>query len=178
MTPPRTDPVAHPTSRRVPALFVYGAAVVVVAAIGGLAASEGQGAGGWYGAADKPFFTPPGWVFGPVWTALYAAMAIAAWRLSRVRESTRSDPGAPAAASAALRLWWVQLVLNFLWTPLFFAAQWLWVGLVDIVLLDALLAVLVVRAWRLDRLAGLLLGPYLAWVLFATALNAGVALLN
>lgn len=173
--PERTDPVAHPTARRVPALLVYVAAVVVVATVGGLATSAGQGAGGWYGDAEKPFFTPPGWLFGPVWTVLYGAMAVAAWRLSRVRESSPPDA---AAASAALRLWWVQLGLNFLWTPLFFAGELLWLALVDIVLLDVLLAVLVVRAWRLDRLASALLAPYLAWVLFATVLNSSIAALN
>lgn len=163
----------QPTRRSVPALLVYVAAVVLVAGIGGLST---QGAvQGWYADADKPAFTPPDGIFGPVWTVLYAAMAIAAWRLSRVRHRR---PEHAAAASTALRLWWVQLALNFLWTPLFFGAEWLWVALVDIVLLDLVLAVLVARAWRLDRPAGVLLAPYLAWVLFATALNTGVALLN
>jgi tryptophan-rich sensory protein len=160
------------TARPVPALVVYVAAVVAVATLGGLATSAGQGAGGWYGSADKPWFTPPGWLFGPVWTVLYAGMALAAWRLSRRREE------GVGGASTALRLWWLQLALNFLWTPLFFAGQLLWVALLDIVLLDAVLAVLVLRAWRVDRIAGWLLVPYLAWVLFATALNAGVAVLN
>ena len=165
-TPPR------PTARPVPALLVYAAAVVVVASIGGLATSAGQGSGGWYADADKPFFTPPDWVFGPVWTVLYAAMALAAWRLSRRRAEGVSE------ARPLLRLWWVQLALNFVWTPLFFAGELLWFALVDIVLLDVLLAVLVVRAWRVDRVAAALLAPYLAWVLYATALNLGIALLN
>jgi translocator protein len=162
----------RPTARPVPALLVYTAAVVVVASIGGLATSAGQGSGGWYADADKPFFTPPDWVFGPVWTVLYAAMAFAAWRLSRRRAEGVSE------ARLLLRLWWVQLALNFLWTPLFFAGELLWLAFVDIVLLDVLLAVLVVRALRVDRLAAALLAPYLAWVLYATALNLGIALLN
>jgi translocator protein len=168
---PMTAP-PRPTERSVPALLVYAAAVVVVASVGGLATSAGQGSGGWYADAEKPVFTPPGWVFGPVWTVLYAAMALAAWRLSRRRAEGIE------AARPLLRLWWVQLALNFLWTPLFFAGELLWVALVDIVLLDVLLAVLVVRAWRVDRVAGMLLAPYLAWVLFATALNASIAALN
>jgi len=162
----------RPTARPVPALLIYVAAVVLVAGLGGLATSAGQGADGWYAAADKPWFTPPGWLFGPVWTVLYAAMAVAAWRLSRKREAGVVE------ATGLLRLWWVQLALNFLWTPLFFAGQLLWAGLVDIVLLDVVLALLVVRAWRVDRVAGALLAPYLAWVLFATALNAAIAILN
>ncbi len=170
--PRDTDVTVRPTASSRSALVVYALAVVVVAAVGGLATSSGQGADGWYAGADKPAFTPPGWLFGPVWTVLYAAMALAAWRLSR-----RRADGDPRAAGL-LRLWWVQLALNFLWTPLFFAGQLLWLALVDIVLLDVLVAVLVVRSWRVDRLAGALLAPYLAWILFATALNAGVAALN
>jgi translocator protein len=169
------DPTAappRPTARPVPALLVYVAAVVVVSVVGGLATSAGQGTGGWYADAEKPFFTPPGWVFGPVWTVLYAAMALAAWRLTRRRAEGIEE------ARPLLRLWWVQLALNFLWTPLFFAGEQLWPALVDIVLLVGVLAVLVVRAWRVDRVAGALLAPYLAWVLYATALNLGIALLN
>jgi tryptophan-rich sensory protein len=107
-----------------------------------------------------------------VWTVLYGAMAVAAWRLARRREEGSTT------AAGALRLWWAQLALNFLWTPLFFAAELLWVAFVDIVLLVVVLGVLVVRSWRIDRWAGALLTPYLAWVLFASALNAGVAALN
>lgn len=171
----------RPTRGALPAALVYGAAVLVVASVGGLATSAGQGADGWYADADKPFFTPPGWVFGPVWTALYVAMAVAAWRLSRRREeqdAVRSAERPPGDARAALRLWWVQLALNFLWTPLFFATELLWVALVDIVLLDLAVALLVVRSWRVDRVAAWLLVPYLAWILFATLLNAAIAVLN
>ncbi|HSE07799.1 MAG TPA: TspO/MBR family protein [Nocardioidaceae bacterium] len=167
-----TRTTVRPTSRPVPALLVYAAAVVVVATVGGLATTSGLGSGGWYVDADKPSFTPPGWVFGPVWSVLYAAMALSAWRLSRRREEGISG------ASTALKLWWVQLALNFLWTPLFFAGQLLWVAFADIVALAVTLAVLVVRAWRVDRASGALLAPYLAWVTFAAVLNVGVAALN
>lgn len=163
---------ARPASRPWRAAVLYAGAVVVVAGLGGLATSAGQGTGGWYAGADKPFFTPPGWLFGPVWTVLYAAMAVAAWQLSRRRDRGTSEAG------ALLRLWWLQLALNLLWTPLFFAGQLLWLAFVDILLLDAVVAVLVVRAWRVDRVAAWLLVPYLGWVLFATVLNAGVAALN
>lgn len=162
----------RPTRKAWPAAVVYGVAVVAAAGIGGLATSAGQGTDGWYADADKPFFTPPGWLFGPVWTVLYAAMAVAAWRLSRRREEGGAEAG------TLLKLWWLQLALNFLWTPLFFAGELLWLAFVDIVLLDVVVAVLVARAWRVDRVAAWLLAPYLAWILFATALNAGVAALN
>lgn len=164
--------VSSLTRNRVPALLVYLLAVVVVSGLGGLATSGAVSSGGWYAEADKPFFTPPSFVFGPVWTVLYLAIAVAAWRLSRHREAQ------PEATHRALLLWWIQLGLNLLWSPVFFAAQLLWAGLVVIVTLDLVLAVLVAKAWRLDRIAGLLLAPYLAWVLFATALTAGFALLN
>lgn len=167
-----TRPDVRPTRKAWPAAVVYGVAVVAVAGIGGLATSAGQGTDGWYADADKPFFTPPGWLFGPVWTVLYAAMAVAAWRLSRRREEGGAEAG------TLLKLWWLQLALNFLWTPLFFAGELLWLAFVDIVLLDVVVAVLVARAWRVDRVAAWLLAPYLAWILFATALNAGVAALN
>jgi tryptophan-rich sensory protein len=98
-------------------------------------------------------------------------MAVAAWLVHRRREDHPAAPG-------VLRLWWLQLAVNFAWTPVFFAAQWLFAGLAVIVLLDVLVAVLLVRAWRVSRPAGLLLAPYLAWILYATALNVGVALLN
>jgi benzodiazapine receptor len=154
---------------RLPALLLYLVAVAVVAGVGGLASTSGVD--GWYAGAEKPFFTPPNWLFGPAWTFLYAAMAVAAWLVHRRLEEH-------PAARGVLRLWWLQLAVNFAWTPVFFAAEWLFAGLAVIVLLDVLVAVLLVRAWRVSRPAGLLLAPYLAWILYATALNAGVALLN
>ncbi len=150
-------------------LALYAVAVVVVAAVGGLATAGGVD--GWYLAADKPWFTPPNWLFGPVWTVLYTLLAVAAWLIHRRREDV------PAARSA-LRLWWVQLAVNLAWTPVFFAFEQLWLGLGVIVVLDALVAVLVVRAFRIDRRAGWALVPHLGWILLATALNAGVAALN
>ncbi|HSE72194.1 MAG TPA: TspO/MBR family protein [Nocardioidaceae bacterium] len=160
------------TRRPLPAMLVYLAAVTAVASLGGLATAAGQGADGWYDQADKPFFTPPGALFGPVWTTLYVAMAVAAWRISRLRDV------APEQVRTLLRLWWLQLGLNLLWTPLFFAARWLEAGLVDILVLDVVVAVLVVKAWRVDPVASGLLAPYLGWVLFATALTAGFVVLN
>ncbi|NRQ48333.1 TspO/MBR family protein [Aeromicrobium stalagmiti] len=133
-----------------------------VAAIGGLATAGNVD--GWYATADKPPFNPPNWLFAPVWTALYAAMAVAAWLVWR--------------RGGDLRLWWVQLALNLAWTPVFFAAELLWPALVVIVLLDLAVAATLVMFWRTDRVAGALFVPYLAWVLFATALNASIAALN
>src|SRR4051812_11602596 len=83
------------------ALGAFAAATVVVAVLGSLATAGNVD--GWYADADKPWFTPPNWLFGPVWTALYAAMAIAAWLVWR--------EGGPTG------IWWTQLALNLAWTP-------------------------------------------------------------
>lgn len=151
-----------PRTRPALVLVALLGATFAVAAIGGLATAGNVD--GWYADADKPWFNPPNWVFGPVWTVLYAAMAVAAWLVWR--------------RGGDLRIWWVQLALNLAWTPVFFAGELLWPALVVIVALDLAVAATLVAFWRTDRVAGLLLAPYLAWVLFATALNAAIAALN
>ncbi len=144
------------------------AASFLVAFVGGL--SSTAGVDGWYAAADKPPWTPPNWLFGPVWTVLYTAMAVAAWLVWR-RWGWQ-------AARPALLLYGAQLALNAMWTPLFFGAEQLWLGLAVIVALDIVLACTVVAFYRRHRPAGVLLMPYLAWAVYATTLNAGVAALN
>ena len=163
----RTDRYAG-TGRQWLVLAGLLAASFLVAYVGGLASSSGVD--GWYLVAEKPPWTPPNWLFGPVWTVLYTAMAVAAWLVWR-RWGWRD-------ARVALSLYAVQLVLNAIWTPLFFGAEQLWWGLAVIVGLDIVLACTVVAFYRRRRIAGLLLLPYLAWVLYATSLNAGVAALN
>ena len=125
---------------------------------------------GWYAGLDKPAWNPPGWLFGPVWTLLYAMMAVAAWRVWQYGGWDRQK--------ASLILFVVQWALNALWTPLFFGLHRPGWALVEIlVLLVAILATL--RAfWHVDRLAGLLLLPYAAWVSFATVLNWTIWQLN
>jgi translocator protein len=153
--------------------FVLGGLLLAtygVAALGSLATTSGVD--GWYAAADKPFFTPPNWLFGPVWTALYGLVAVAAWLVWVHRDRNRNE------TSRGLRWWWVQLALNLAWTPVFFALQLLWPALVVILALDVAVAVTAVTFRRVDRLAATLLLPYLGWIAFATALNAGVAALN
>ena len=123
----------------------------------------------WYASIAKPTWNPPAWVFGPVWSTLYLLMGIAAWRVWR---------GAHAERVAALQLWWVQLALNALWSPLFFGLQRLDLALLEIAFLFAAIAATAVRFWRIDRAAGLLLAPYLAWVGFASFLNLTLWSLN
>ncbi|MET0866042.1 MAG: TspO/MBR family protein [Nakamurella sp.] len=140
----------------------------LVAFVGGLASTSGVD--GWYATAAKPPWTPPNWLFGPVWTFLYTAMAVAAWLVWRRWGWQRAKP--------ALLLYGAQLLLNAIWTPLFFGAELLWLGLAVIVALDVVLAATVVAFFRQHRLAGALLVPYLFWTVYATTLNAGVAYLN
>ncbi len=124
----------------------------------------------WYAGLTKPSFTPPNWAFGPAWTTLYILMAIAFWRVLQA-PPTEMRRGAIVAFV-------VQMALNTLWSFAFFGARAPLAGLVVIAALWAAIAVALVRCWRLDRPAGALLVPYLAWVSFASALNAAIYLLN
>lgn len=125
----------------------------------------------WYPMLQKPSWTPPSALFGPVWTALYIAMSVAGWRAWRKAES-------PAATAGVIRLYGAQLILNALWSVLFFGMRRPDLALIDIVALWLLLVVGLIRFGRLDRLAGVLWAPYVAWVSFATALNAAIWSLN
>jgi Tryptophan-rich sensory protein (mitochondrial benzodiazepine receptor homolog) len=131
---------------------------------------------GWYAEAEKVFWTPPSAVFGPVWTVLYALMSIAAWLVWRERK--RTDVRRP------LTLYVVQLVLNSLWTPVFFGlypflgVAALWIAAIVIVALDVLVLLTMIAFWRVRRVAAVLLIPCWAWLLYATTLNVGDALLN
>lgn len=121
----------------------------------------------WYAALRKPPGTPPDWLFGPVWTALYVLMGVGAWRVWRRIGEARS-----------LRLWGWQLLVNALWTPAFFGLRSVAAGLPVIVLLTVLVG-LTLRAFaRIDRAAALMFVPYLAWVGYAAYLNAGLLALN
>ncbi len=125
----------------------------------------------WYAGLAKPAWTPPGWVFGPVWTTLYALMGIAAARVWLRHRNTH--PG-----RASLALFAVHLGLNAAWSFLFFGLRSPGLGLGEIVVLWATLAVLVAWWWRLERVAAVLLLPYVAWASFAAVLNAAIWRLN
>jgi tryptophan-rich sensory protein len=134
---------------------------------GGLAIGFFTSPGEWYAELAKPEFNPPNWLFGPVWTVLYALIAVAGWRAF-----VRDRSGWP------MRLWWAQLVLNFMWSPAFFAAHRIGLALVVILLLLAAVLAFIVAAWRHDREAAWLFAPYAAWVAFASMLNASILVLN
>lgn len=148
-------------------LAALAGAVTLVAALG--SAVTLPAIPGWYAGLQKPWFTPPNAAFGPVWTALYALMAYAAWRAWRV---------AGSRGGVVLLVFAVQLFLNALWSQLFFGLRRPDLALLDVVVLwAAILGMLLVFA-RTDRLAAVLVLPYLAWVSLAVALNTGIVLLN
>jgi tryptophan-rich sensory protein len=142
----------------------FGVAVAVVAVVGALAASSASEV---YRGLDLPSWAPPSWLFGPVWTALYVLIAISGWLYWCTGDS--ADGLAWYAGG---------LVLNAAWTPLFFTAGAYTFALVDIVLLDAVVLVTILRFRRRSTTAAALQVPYLAWVLFATALNTAILLMN
>lgn len=126
----------------------------------------------WLPTLDLPPYQPPGWVFGPVWTVLYATMGGA---IDLVR---RARPAGDAERQRAERVFAVQLALNGLWTYLFFGARSPRAGLVDAVALEVAVAMTVHAVWRVSRPAALLLLPYLAWTTFALVLTGGIARRN
>lgn len=123
-------------------------------------------AGSFYSQLVRPTWAPPGWAFGPVWTVLYLLMAIAAWLVWR--EQGAGD------RRLALTLFMVQLGANALWSWLFFAWRNGALAFAEVLVLLALIAATIAVFWRVRRLAGVLLLPYLAWVCLATALTWAV----
>lgn len=139
-----------------------------VAIVAAVALTAGQFMpGAWYAGLAKPAWTPPNWLFGPVWSVLYLMIAVAGWL---VWESE--------AAPSARWLWVAQLVLNGMWSPVMFGAHNITLALVVIVLMWLAIAAFIGATWRQVRTAALLFVPYLAWVSYATALNFAVRRLN
>jgi benzodiazapine receptor len=155
-------------SGRWPALLLFIAVTLAVASIGALATNSSVAT--WYPTLNKPAWNPPGWVFGPVWSALYLMMATAAWRVSSHTEN-------PARRSA-LTWFFVQLGLNALWSCLFFGLRNPGLAFAEILVLWTILIVVLVKFARIDLLATVLWLPYLAWVSFASVLNGAVWWLN
>ena len=126
--------------------------------------------GGWYADLAKPTWNPPSWVFGPVWTALYIMMAVAAWLVWR--------QGGWKAQRGPLTLYIVQWALNALWTPLFFGLQRPGLAFGEILILLVAIVTTIVAFWRVRPVAAWLLLPYALWVTFAAVLNFTIWRLN
>ena len=125
----------------------------------------------WYAALEKPFFNPPNWLFAPAWITLYLLMGIAAfliWRQGLGQKEVR----------AALIIFLVQLVLNALWSVVFFGLQSPFYGMVVILALWVAILLTILRFFKLSTAAGALLLPYIVWVSFASALNVSIWVLN
>jgi benzodiazapine receptor len=125
---------------------------------------------GWYAALQKSSWTPPNWIFGPVWSALYLSMAIAAWLVWR--------RAGFAGARLPLTLFSLQLVLNLAWTGVFFGSRMPGAAFAEIVLLWLFILATTAAFWPLSRAAAWLMVPYLLWVTYAATLNYGIWRLN
>lgn len=129
-----------------------------------------QSVGTWYQTLEKSALTPPGFVFGIVWTTLYILMSIAAWRVCRKEQR--------GYFSEPLKLWWLQLILGLLWSILFFGTRNPELALVVILLIWIVVLVTCLKFLRIEHIAAYLMTPLLAWVMFATYLNSYIAVFN
>ena len=162
----------HPpmtTGRKLLGLLGWLSLCFAAAAVGGLASVD---AGSFYAQLDRPVWAPPGWLFGPVWTLLYTLMAVAAWLVWLQGPQRRH--GHNPSTRAALLLFLAQLLANALWSWVFFAWRNGALAMAEVLLLWCLVAATTLVFWRVRRLAGVLLLPYLAWVTLATALTFSV----
>lgn len=174
----RRPVVSAPTASRTGArsalvLLAFLGIAAAVAALGSLVSAPAID--GWYADTPTPMWNPPNAVFGPVWTVLYTLMSVSAWLVWRRPDSE--------LRTRALRVYVVQLALNALWSPAFFGlgaligAPGLWIALGIIVALDFAILATIIRFGDVSRVAAGLLVPYWLWALFATTLNAAIAVL-
>jgi benzodiazapine receptor len=153
------------------ARLIAACCVSLAAGLIGSFTTVGDGFNSWYATIEKPAFTPPNWVFGPVWTILYLLMGVAAFLVWQKRLQSRT-------VRIALGWFLLQLVLNALWTPIFFGLHQIGWAFAVIVLLWAAIAVAMYYFSRVSKTAAILLVPYLFWVSFATVLNGSIWWLN
>jgi tryptophan-rich sensory protein len=124
----------------------------------------------WYQTLNKPFFTPPNWIFGPVWISLFVLMGISLFLVWRKSDHPQFKP--------ALLFFSVQFILNILWSAAFFGLKSPLLGLMDIILLWVAILLTILNFFKVSKVAGMLLIPYLLWVSFATLLNFFLWVLN
>lgn len=144
-------------------ILIHAIFIVAVVAIG-MTIGAVTRPGAWYAALFKPPFNPPNWVFGPVWALLYVMIGIAGARSYE--------------RGADMPLWFTQMVLNFAWSPAFFALQQPALALVIVLAMLASILAFIVTRWDADRVSALLFVPYAMWVAFASLLNASIVVLN
>ena len=125
----------------------------------------------WYADLSRPSFTPPDWTFGIVWPILYVMMGISAfliWNMGFNKTEVK----------VALGIFGLQIILNGLWTPIFFGLHLIGLALVEIILMWAAILLTIISFWKVSKPAALLLLPYIFWVSFAIVLNASLFILN
>jgi len=144
-------------------------AIVFLGFLSGQLANSGYG-NRWFAALDKPALMPPGWAFGVAWTILYVLMALAFAIVLHARGAQ--------ARGVAVGLFLLQLVMNLAWSPLFFRMHQVDAALILIVALIVAVGLTIRYFWRIRRLAGILMLPYLAWLCFAAVLNYEIGRLN
>lgn len=125
----------------------------------------------WYATLEKPFFSPPNWVFGPVWTLLYLLMGVALYSILNNEKKSQQKKG-------AIILFFMQLFFNFLWSIIFFGLQSPFLAMIDIMFLLVVLVYTMIAFKRISLIAYYMLFPYLFWVCFASLLNLSIILLN
>jgi len=167
--PTARDPGEQPVEGTVLAFIGIIAATALVAALGGLVSAGEQDP--WYATLNKAPGTPPGWLFGTVWPILYSLMAVGACMVWRAAGSWKRADG-------ALGVFFLQLLPNLGWTFLFFKYHLAMFALIDIVILWVLVAMMIKRFGKHSKVAAQLQWPYLAWLTFATYLNAWAVFAN
>ena len=149
--------------RNIPSLIVFIISVLGIGIIIGTITAPDE----WYQLLAKPSFNPPNWIFGPVWTVLYICIGIIGWRIwHKDRKSLK------------MKLWFTQIGLNFLWSPVFFALKQIEIAFVIITLLLICIIKFIRVSWNTDRISAVLFIPYATWVAFASLLNISIAILN
>jgi translocator protein len=151
------------------ALIINIAIPLGIGATGSYFTSEGVST--WYPTIAKPSFNPPNWIFAPVWTLLYILIGIAAYRIWQRRERITNFPRTVA-------IYLIQLVLNLMWSFIFFSLHLIGGALVEIIFLLLAIIINAIVFYKIDKAAGLLFIPYILWVSFATVLTASIFMLN
>ena len=142
-----------------------------IGSIGGLFVSSSIN--NWYAFLNKPFFNPPSFVFAPVWTILYILLAVFYWRLGKIITSENM-----VVIKNIRNIFILQLVLNFMWTPVFFGLKSILGGLIMLILLDLLVFYITWMCFKVDKICFYISLIYLLWLLFATYLNISTFILN
>lgn len=156
------------SGRQISALLVIIVLCLAAGGIGGITTAPAIAS--WYAELRKPSWTPPNWVFGPVWTFLYLTMAVAAWLVWRRRLEVN--------VTLPIVLFGVQLALNLAWSLIFFGRHLPGLAFLDIVLLWTAILLTTLTFWRVSTVAGVLMVPYILWVSYASTLNYGVWRIN